>query len=297
MSKKSYQSGILEMGGLLLKKIAYLFLILLVTAISLSGCSNETAAAEEPVPEVGVFALIEHTTNRVIVYVHGDHWHGFLPAMNMEDAFSMNVYVEDSDEALMKVDGEEHSLSAVIVDGDEDVVLFEFTGDFIQLTAEKPGESRVVFQLQHSGVVYYETPPISVMVNDPGEEAHEDEETEYGAVAEIYIIDRSDGQVVADIHGDHWHGRLPAVTEGSYVSLGAVMEDINGDEIILDGEHYSLGASMAEGSEAIVSFESHGDHIDVIGEKAGETRIVFQLLHDGSIEHETPSIKIEVLAP
>ena len=271
--------------------------ILLSVVIILSGCSNEPAVAEEPLPEVGVFALLQQTTNRVISYVHGDHWHGFLPAMNMEDTLSMNVYVEDIDEDLMTVDGEQHSLSAVIVEGDEDIVLFEFVGDVIQLTAEKPGESRVVFQLQHRGVVYYETPPISVMVNEPVEETHEDVEAAYGAVAELHVINRSDGQVAADIHGDHWHGRLPAVTVGSYVSLGAVMKDINGAEIILDGEHYALGASIAEGSEGLVSFESHGDHLHVIGERAGETRIVFQLLHDGSIEYETPAIRLEVTAP
>ncbi len=119
----------------------------------------------------------------------------------------------------------------------------------------------------------------------------EDHEHEIG---EFEIIDRSIEEVTAYVHADHWHGSLPEVPLDDYISLGANIEDAEGNEIELSGE-YELGVDLAENSEeGIVSFDEHGDHVHIKGEEKGSTQIVFQLWHHDHIEYETPSINVFV---
>jgi len=108
------------------------------------------------------------------------------------------------------------------------------------------------------------------------------------------IIDRSTDEVTAYVHSDHWHGSLPEVPLDDHISLGANIEDEDGDEIELGGE-YEFKVDLAEdANEGIVSFDEHGDHIHIKGEEEGNTRVVFQLWHDDHIEYETPSIGVFV---
>ena len=104
------------------------------------------------------------------------------------------------------------------------------------------------------------------------------------------IIDRRAEEVTAYVHGDHWHGSLPIVLEGENISLGAYVE-----EMLLDGDHHALGVALAEGAEeGIVSFDFHCDHVYIIGEQEGETKVLFQFIHDGDVEYVTPPIKVVV---
>ncbi len=108
------------------------------------------------------------------------------------------------------------------------------------------------------------------------------------------IIDRDTGDDVAYVHGDHWHGSLPEVDEGGHVSLGAYVEDEDGNEIEL-GEDYQLGVNYAlDADESVVSFNEHGDHVHIHGEEEGHTRVAFQLIHDDYIVYETPPIDVYV---
>ena len=110
------------------------------------------------------------------------------------------------------------------------------------------------------------------------------------------IIDRRAEEVIAYLHGDHWHGSLPEVPEGEDISLGAYVEE-DDEEMLLDGDHHALGIVLADGAEeGIVSLDSHGDHLHIIGEQEGETMLVFQFIHDGDIEYETPPIAVVVVA-
>ncbi|WP_133412346.1 hypothetical protein [Natrarchaeobaculum sulfurireducens] len=109
---------------------------------------------------------------------------------------------------------------------------------------------------------------------------------------EVDVIDRSSDDAVADYHG-HWHGELPSISLEDNVSLGAVFEDEDGEAVDLGGE-YSLDVEPTD--EAIVSAESHGDHVHLYGESAGETTVTFQLFHDDHVEWETSeAIDVEVL--
>ncbi len=109
------------------------------------------------------------------------------------------------------------------------------------------------------------------------------------------IIDRSGDEVTAYVHVDHWHGDLPEISFGENASLGAYLEE-DGEEVELDGDHHALDVALAEGAEeGIVSFDSHGDHVHIIGEQEGETKVVFQFIHDGNVEYETPPLSLVVI--
>ncbi len=112
-------------------------------------------------------------------------------------------------------------------------------------------------------------------------------------IGEFKIIDRSEDKEVAYVHGDHWHGELPEIHEGGYISLGAYIEDDHGHEIEL-GDEYQLGVRLAEGADDIVSFDEHGDHVHIHGEEEGSTEVVFELIHHDHVDYETPPIDVVV---
>lgn len=121
-------------------------------------------------------------------------------------------------------------------------------------------------------------------------------ENDYDEEIIFEIIDRSENEVVAYIHVDHWHGSLPEIPKGDNISLGAYIEDEDGNEIKLDGSHYSLGVDYAPGAaENVLSFDLHGDHIHIKGEQEGSAEVVFQLLHNDEVDYETPSIGVRVV--
>ena len=129
---------------------------------------------------------------------------------------------------------------------------------------------------------------------EDGDHDHGDEED--GEVSKFEIDDHRTGDVIANVHEDHWHGSNPEIEEGDFMPVGANIEDADGNEIDLSGDHHSIDAEMAEGAdEGVVSLDGHGDHVRIDGDEQGSVGVVFQLLHDGNVEYETPSIEVEVI--
>lgn len=133
-----------------------------------------------------------------------------------------------------------------------------------------------------------------------GEEAqtaddhYDQDHSHYEEFTAFEIIDRSEDEVIAYVHVDHWHGSLPIVPENESISIGVYIEE-DGEEVLLDGDHHALGVALAEGAEVgIASFDLHGDHVYIKGEQEGETMVVFQFIHDGYVEYETPPLKVIV---
>ncbi|XVH32752.1 hypothetical protein ACNS7O_06100 [Haloferacaceae archaeon DSL9] len=126
---------------------------------------------------------------------------------------------------------------------------------------------------------------------------HDDDDHGHGDIGSFDLIDRDADDVVADVHGDHWHGELPEIPVGEHLSLGAVIEDADGNEKALgENEEYELRARVADDAEAgIVDFEFHGDHLHLISEEAGVTDVVFQLWHGDHADYETPAITAQVV--
>lgn len=107
------------------------------------------------------------------------------------------------------------------------------------------------------------------------------------------IYDRDAGVELADTHGDHWHGGLQLET-GQEIEIDVVFLDADGDEVALDGDH-TLGVRLGDGAaEDVIAFDVHGDHVDIDAEGEGETALVFEFLHDGHVEYETPPLTVEV---
>ncbi len=141
-----------------------------------------------------------------------------------------------------------------------------------------------------------------MMFSGCGEEAqtaddhYDQDHSHHEEITAFEIIDRRAEEVTAYVHVDHWHGSLPEVPAGENISLGAYIEE-DDEEMLLDGDHHALGVALADGAEeGIVSFDMHGDHVHIIGEQEGETKVVFQFIHDGDVEYLTPPITVIVVA-
>lgn len=120
-----------------------------------------------------------------------------------------------------------------------------------------------------------------------------DHDLEEASITRFDIVDRQTDEVVADVHDDHWHGELPTIPVDDRVSLGAIVEDEDGDEIPLS-EKYELRVRLEDDADDIVSFEYHGDHVHLLGEEEGESVVVFQVWHGDHADYETPPIDVTV---
>jgi hypothetical protein len=109
--------------------------------------------------------------------------------------------------------------------------------------------------------------------------------------AEVYL--RGTDERLAYVHGDHWHGRIE-LAAGEEVEVDVRFLDADGNVIALGGD-YTVYAEIAPGHPAgIATVESHGDHLDIEGEAAGETRIVLHFWHDGHADWTTPGLRVVV---
>ncbi len=119
-------------------------------------------------------------------------------------------------------------------------------------------------------------------------------------IAEFVILDRgADRAPVADVHGEHWHGRLPDVPLDGRVSLGAVIVSADGrDRDLGDPSVNDFGVALAPGAPAgVVEFVDHGDHVHVRGVGVGVSEVVFTWTHRGELRYTTPPIAVRVVDP
>jgi len=124
-----------------------------------------------------------------------------------------------------------------------------------------------------------------------------DEEFDELGIEEFTVLDRAHDphEEVAYVHGDHWHGSLPEIPHGDNVSLGADIEDEDGDTFELDGEFELRVALAPDEPDDVVSFDYHGDHVHIIGEQEGVVDIVFQIYHDDHADYQSAPITAQVV--
>jgi hypothetical protein len=109
--------------------------------------------------------------------------------------------------------------------------------------------------------------------------------------AEVFL--RGTTERLAYVHGDHWHGRIE-LAAGDEVEVDVRFLDADGGVIALGGA-YTVRGEIAPGHPAgIATVESHGDHLDIEGKAAGETRIVLHFWHDGHADWTTPALRVVV---
>jgi hypothetical protein len=247
-------------------------------AFGVAACDTGTEPPHHAEP-VAAEVYLRGTTERV-AYVHGDHWHGRV-RLEAGEEIALDVrFLDEHDHAIPL--GGEYTVQVEIAQGHpHDVVHAHGHGDHVDIDAEGIGETRVVLHFAHNGNVEWSTPPLRVEVSA-------------GEPVGAEVIVRATGQRVAYTHGSHWHGELPHIHEGEHLSVSVNFLNQHGYTIPLTGG-YGLDARLADGAPAgIVSLVSHGDHLHIRGEEEGDTRIVFQFVHDDHVDWETPAIDVEV---
>jgi|GEM_PF-313970 len=135
---------------------------------------------------------------------------------------------------------------------------------------------------------------------DGHDHAHDHDHDHDSPIASFVILDRdADRAPVADIHGDHWHGRIPDVPLGGRVSLGAIIVSADGrDRDLADPAVNDFGVALAPGApEGIVELVDHGDHVHVRGAQVGMSEIVFTWTHRGELRYTTAPISVRVVDP
>ncbi len=128
--------------------------------------------------------------------------------------------------------------------------------------------------------------------------AHDHDHDHESPIAEFVILDRgAERAPVADVDGDHWHGRLPDVPLDGRVSLGAVIVSADGrDRDLSDPSVNDFGVALAPGApEGVVEFVDHGDHVHVRGVAEGVSDVVFTWTHRGELRYTTPPIAVRVV--
>ena len=112
-------------------------------------------------------------------------------------------------------------------------------------------------------------------------------------VGELLLVDAEAGGVVADYHVDHWHGGLGPIPVGESLTIEPLVRDQDGAEIpVGDGERHRVDARLA--GDDIVRIEASDDRVDLHGEAAGATTVVFELRRDGDLEWASPPIGVSV---
>ncbi len=266
---------------------------------------HDEEVAEEAFDELGVadegFVVLDraHDPHEEVAYVHGDHWHGSLPHIEVGDNVSLGAEIEPEDGDSLEL-GDEYELRvAEAHDAPEGIVGIDegdYHGDHVHINGESEGITEVVFLIWHDDHADYQSPPIDAQVVEEDDHEHEHEhEFDAHHVADVRIFDRAPDphEEVAHYHDDHWDGELPTVPVGEHVSLGAEFEDDEGNLADLDHE-FELRVRLADDADDIVEFDYHGDHVHVIGEEEGTTEVVFQLWHDDHADFETEPIAVDV---
>lgn len=117
----------------------------------------------------------------------------------------------------------------------------------------------------------------------------------HGAPASLELLDRSTGERVAYVHGDHWHGSI-SIEAGEEIALNARFLDVDDREIPLGGE-YTVRTELASGSaQGVVALSDHGDHVDLEGVAEGQVQVHFLLWHVNHEDWRSPALTITVQA-
>ncbi len=261
--------------------------MLFMLVFTLAACGSGTTSIE-------TFELLNRQEDgAVAAYVDGSHWHGDLPDLlpNHHLSIGARIVDEDGEEITLDKDGHHRLRVELAGDANEGIVDFDHYGDHVHIKGVSEGITSVVFQWVQDGELMYETPSMKVYVIY-ADHNHDDEEVE----AFELLNRREDQAVEAYVHGNHWHGRLPAIAVGENLSLGANIVDADGHTVSLgqNGHHTFKVVLLENANEGVVEFVNHGDHVHINAVGEGTTYVVFQWLHDGGLKYQTPPLSVEV---
>jgi hypothetical protein len=244
---------------------------------ALAACSDSPVVPGHPEP-VGVEVFQRGTTER-LAYIHGDHWHGRIELTHGEEV-EVDVHFLDAAGNVIPLSGGYTVRASIATGQPENVVDVHSHGDHLDLEGVGPGETRVVLQFMHGTHVEWTAPALRVVV-----------QSQEPAAAEVYL--RGTDQRLAYVHGTHWHGRIE-LDAGDEVEVDVRFLDGEGNVIALGGA-YTVRAEIApDHPTGIASVASHGDHLDIEGDAAGETRIIIHFWYDGAAAWTAPALRVVV---
>lgn len=114
---------------------------------------------------------------------------------------------------------------------------------------------------------------------------------DHDEAAGLVVLDQNDVAVVSVNAARQVTGSLTVQAgQARHLEVWFVAED--GDRFQPDGDEHSLDWTVA--NEAIAMIDAHGDHMDLDGIAAGNTTVVFSILHGNHSDYDSPAIPITV---
>ena len=192
-----------------------------------------------------------------IAYVHGAHWHGILPNIEVGSNLSLGAYIESSDGRHRELDSEgaHNGFRVRLHEGaEEGIVEFVQHGDHVHINGVSEGVTQVVFKWTHDGEVRYETPPMNVTVSD---EASDDGHN-HGVLDPHFWLDPLNAeQMVLDVR-DALINLLPEHEEEIKANAMAYMDELESlhEEMLVVRENVEHSIVMHGGHNAFNYFMS-----------------------------------------
>ncbi|MDG5818946.1 hypothetical protein [Natronococcus sp. A-GB7] len=123
----------------------------------------------------------------------------------------------------------------------------------------------------------------------------DEESEEYVTVEAFGLTDPETGESLTTVDGDGWEvGPLLVPLEGR-LSVGARVEDADGELPLGEDGGYHLGAVAVEEGDETVAIEPDGDRVGLVGRSAGTTEIALELWDGDRFGWDSPPLEVEVV--
>ncbi|MFC6906514.1 metal ABC transporter substrate-binding protein [Halalkalicoccus tibetensis] len=108
--------------------------------------------------EVAELDVIDRRTGEVTAYLHGDHWHGGVPDVPLDETIPVGAVFEDEEGRVLPLgEDEQFQLDATIAEGAQEIIGIESSGDEVAMAGLEEGRTQVVFELLSDGEVVFDT--------------------------------------------------------------------------------------------------------------------------------------------
>ena len=120
---------------------------------------DDLSAFDPPTVEIGDLDVYEGRTGERVMYWHDGHWHGGVPAVEVDDSVTVEPVFEDEAGLVLPLGDEDgFTVDAVVADGaQEGIVEIETDGERITVEGLETGLTRIYFRLHHDGEVLWDS--------------------------------------------------------------------------------------------------------------------------------------------
>ena len=243
-----------------------------------------SADAEDYETIANVELLDRNDDESVLVYSDDDHWHGSIHLdVDAESHESLGFRFLDGngDEVTVPLgsDGFDYDIHGY----DDDLIYLDTHSDHFHIQGEMEGETELHIEFTKDGDVFYDAAQGDhLQVHIHGGDA------EHESIVNIELLDRNDDEsVLADSHGNHWHGGLDLDSHAcSHESIGFRFLDADDEEVTIplgsDGFDYEIDGY----DDDLIYLNTHSDHFHIQGEMNGHTDLHIEFMKDGEVFYE-----------